>query len=175
MRACSIAALASHVPRISDNRLRARLLVFRRPSVSIFSAIRMVSARHARGTGGCHRCTTRALRHANKAKIDLALSPDDAKSLIGQQKAAQDKIAALKNQLDAPSKRYQNYLQQLKAWQTKKEEIESAADVPGTLRHFEQQLIYIDKELPKEIDATKTKRRETALQIHKCISAVRDL
>jgi ABC-type lipoprotein export system ATPase subunit len=112
---------------------------------------------------------------AEKAKIDLALSPENATSLISQQKAAQDKIAALKNQLDAPSKRYQNYLQQLKAWQTKKEEIEGAADRPGTVRYFEQQLIYIDKELRKEIDDAKKKRRDAALQVHKCISAVRDV
>ena len=110
-----------------------------------------------------------------KAKADTALSADNPKSLPNQQKAITDKIAALKNQLDAPSKRYQTYLQQLRAWETRKEEIEGATDVAGTLRYFEAQLLYLDKELPKEIEAAKEQRRVVALEVHKCISAIRNV
>jgi len=110
-----------------------------------------------------------------KTKVDLSLSATDPKSLLTKQKTTQEKIAGLKNQLDAPSKRYQNYLQQLAAWQARKEEIEGAADRRGTLRYLEQQLVYLEKELPKEIAAATKKRGEIAAQIHKCISAVRDV
>jgi ABC-type lipoprotein export system ATPase subunit len=110
-----------------------------------------------------------------KAKADAALSADDSKSLPNQQKAIADKIAALKNQLDAPSKRYQTYLQQLRAWEARKKEIEGAADVAGTLHYFEAQLKYLDKNLPQDIAAAKKQRRTIAESIHKCISAIRDV
>ena len=77
--------------------------------------------------------------------------------------------------LDAPSKRYQTYLQQLHAWEARKKEIEGAADVPGTLRYFEAQLQYLDKKLPMEVEATKKQRHTVAIEVHKCISAIRDV
>lgn len=110
-----------------------------------------------------------------KAKADTALSADDPNSLPSKQKAINDKIAALKNQLDAPSKRYQTYLQQLRAWEVRKKEIEGAADIAGTLRYFQAQLQYLDQKLPVEIDDAKSTRRTIAESIHKCISAVRDV
>ena len=110
-----------------------------------------------------------------KAKVDTALSADNPKSLPSQQKVITEKIATLKNQLDAPSKRYQTYLQQLRAWENRKKEIEGAADIAGTLRYFEAQLQYLDKKLPKEIEAAKERRRTIALEVHKCISAIRDV
>ena len=92
-----------------------------------------------------------------------------------QQKAITDQIAALKNQLDAPSKRYQTYLQQLRVWETRKKEIEGAADVAGTLRYIEAQLLHLNKELPKEIERAMEQRRAVALEVHKCISAIRNV
>jgi len=83
--------------------------------------------------------------NAAKAKADDALSVDHAESLPNQQKAIVEKITALKNQLDAPSKRYQTYLQQLRVWEIRKKEIEGATDVAGTVRYFEAQLEYLDK------------------------------
>lgn len=110
-----------------------------------------------------------------KAKADSALSTDDPKSLPSQQKAIADQIAALKSQLDAPSKRHQTYLQQLRAWETRKKEIEGAADVAGTLQYFVAQLEYLDKTLPNDVHAAKEQRRTFALEMHKCISATRDV
>jgi ABC-type lipoprotein export system ATPase subunit len=113
--------------------------------------------------------------NAAKAKADDALSVDHAESLPNKQKAIVEKITALKDQLDAPSKRYQTYLQQLRAWEIRKKEIEGAADVAGTVRYFEAQLQYLDKTLPKEIEVAKEQRRTVALEVHECISAIRDV
>jgi len=110
-----------------------------------------------------------------KAKAEAALSADNAKSLLNQQKAITEKIAALKNQLDAPSKRHQTYLQLLRAWEVRKKEIEGSADVTGTLVYFKTQLQYLDKKLPKEIEVAKVQRNAVALEVHKCISAIRDV
>lgn len=109
-------------------------------------------------------------RLVNEAK----LSPDKPDSLINQRKEAQSHVNALKDQLDAPSKRYQNYLQQLREWQQRREQIEGTDDVAGSLRYIEAQLRYIEAQLPAEIATAKSARRTTALNIHKCIGAVRD-
>jgi hypothetical protein len=110
---------------------------------------------------------------AAKTKVEATLSHDATDSLIGKHKAASDKITALKNQLDAPSKAYQTFLQQLRTWEQRKKEIEGAADIAGALRYFEAQLEYLDKKLPQEIDEMKAKRRMVAKSVHQCISAVR--
>ncbi|MCW5690803.1 MAG: hypothetical protein KIT48_00405 [Pseudolabrys sp.] len=112
---------------------------------------------------------------ATKTKVEASLSPEDPKGLPAQQKAITDKITALKNQLDAPGKRYQTYLQQLRAWEARKKEIEGAADQAGTLRYFEAQLKHLKEQLPGEIADAKLERRVIAKSIHKCISAIRDV
>jgi hypothetical protein len=75
-----------------------------------------------------------------KAKADTALLADNPKRLPNRQKSITETIAALRNQLDAPSKRYQTYLQQLRTWDARKKEIDGSADIAGTLRYFEAQL-----------------------------------
>ncbi len=112
---------------------------------------------------------------AEKVKVDASLDPELATSLIARENAVKESIAALKNQLDAPSKRYQNYLQDLQTWQNRKQQIEGAADTAGTLRYFEAQLAFLKDELPKQIVAAKKDRRERALAIFKCIAAIRDV
>lgn len=66
-------------------------------------------------------------------------------------------------------------MQQLRAWEARKKEIEGAADVAGTLRYFEAQLLYLDKELPGEIETAEEQRRLVALEVHKCISTIRNV
>ena len=110
-----------------------------------------------------------------KAKVEAGLSEGNAAGLVAQERAAQEKIVGLKNQLDAPNKRYENYLQELRVWETRKKEIEGSADVTGSLHHLEAQLLYIDAELPTEIESAKTTRRAAALAIYKCIAAIRDV
>jgi len=112
---------------------------------------------------------------AAKAKVDASLSQDNPDGLLGKRKVITDKISALRNQLDAPSKRYQAYLQQLRDWEARKSEIEGSADVVGTLRHFEELLKYIGERLPEEIANAKSRRYGLAEKIHNCISQIRDV
>jgi len=112
---------------------------------------------------------------AEKVKVDASLNPELATSLIARENAIKANIAALKNQLDAPSKRYQNYLQDLQAWQNRKQQIEGAADTADTLGYFEAQLAFLKNELPKQIAAAKKDQRERAISIFKCIAAIRDV
>ena len=106
---------------------------------------------------------------------DVKLSPERPESLLSLRKEALGRLNALKDQLDAPSKRYQNYLQQQREWQQRKEQIEGSDTTVGSLRYLEAQLKYIDSLLPAEIAAAKNTRRALALNIHKCIGSVRDI
>lgn len=106
---------------------------------------------------------------------DARLSPERPESLLNQRKEALARLNAMKDQLDAPSKRYQNYLQKMRELQQRKEQIEGSDNTAGTLRYLEAQLKYIAAQLPAEIAAAKNARRALALKIHKCIGAVRDI
>jgi energy-coupling factor transporter ATP-binding protein EcfA2 len=108
-----------------------------------------------------------------RAVNEAQLSTENSDSLIVSRKAALEKLEVLKNQLDAPSKRYQNYLQQHRGWQERKTQIEGTAEAAGSLRYIEAQLKYIETLLPSEIAAAKNVRRAAALNIHKSISNIR--
>jgi hypothetical protein len=104
---------------------------------------------------------------AAKSKVDASLVSDNPHGLPVKRKAMLDKIGALRNQLDAPSKRYQAYLQQLRDWEVRKAAIEDV--------HFEAFLKYLAYQLPKEIDEAKARRYSLAERIHNCISEIRDV
>jgi ABC-type lipoprotein export system ATPase subunit len=110
-----------------------------------------------------------------KAEIDESLSNENKDSLISKHAAISTSINILKSQLDAPNKRHQDYLQLLKLWQKRKEEIEGGATLPETLRYYEAQLRYIDEQLPADIEENRLKRKETARRICDCIMAVRQI
>lgn len=110
-----------------------------------------------------------------KAAVDLQLAPSGADSLIVKHATVQAMIDGLKNQLDAPNKLYQTYVQALAAWEQRKAEIEGTAEQVGTLRYYEAQLEYIAQKLPAELAAARALRREIARKLHGCIATVRDV
>jgi ABC-type lipoprotein export system ATPase subunit len=119
--------------------------------------------------------TKKAALAADKSKIEASLAENDASNLAGRARAIQDKIAQLKGQLNAPNKRYQNYLQELQTWTARKQQIEGAAETAGSLPYLEAQLAYLATALPKEIVTAKQSRRARALDIFNCIAAIRDV
>ncbi len=119
--------------------------------------------------------TKKAAIAGEKAKIEATLAADTPSNLAGREKTIAEKIADLKNRLDAPNKRYQNYLQELQIWTARKQQIEGSAEAVGSLRHLEAQLLYLAADLPKQISAAKQSRRARALDIFKCIAAIREV
>jgi len=73
----------------------------------------------------------------------------------------------LKEQLGAPEKRYQIYVEKLRNWENEKSKIIGDADNPqsGTIKYLEVELSYIDNELSQKIaDAIET-RHNLSMQI----------
>lgn len=110
-----------------------------------------------------------------KGQVDALLNEDDDKGLPKQLEVLKLQIKTLQNQLDEPNRRYQQYVQNLQVWTTKKTELTGAHDVPDTLQYYMHQLAYLDQALQSEIEAAKTKRIGVARFIYQCIAQIRDI
>jgi hypothetical protein len=110
---------------------------------------------------------------ADKGTADAALSPTEENGLPGQKAACKGRMKALQDKLDAPNKRYQAYQEARKAWQQQKDAIIGSADKADSLQFYEAQIEYITEQLPGEIAAIVTKRREAARKAHASIAAIK--
>lgn len=116
-----------------------------------------------------------ALLRSEKKLVEASLDEDTEDGLPQQRLAVVAQITALQDRLDAPTKRYEQYKESLKTWETTRDELQGGADKPDTLKYFEAQLDYISKGLPAEIEKAKESRREAARRLHGCISGIRDV
>jgi predicted nucleic acid-binding Zn-ribbon protein len=87
-------------------------------------------------------------------------------------------VAALAAQMDAPTTRYQKYLQDLQDWEQRREEIIGSEQDSGSVRFFERQIKDFD-DLPKQLaEATQErekKTREIYNEIEKLVSTYKSL
>ena len=74
-------------------------------------------------------------------------------------------VAELTSRMDAPTVRYQKYLQDLQDWEQRKEEIIGGADDAGSVRFFEKQLKDFD-DLPKRLEEAKQERESKTREIY---------
>ena len=112
---------------------------------------------------------------SEKMKVDVSLADDQEQSLPQKVAAGRDRIKALQERLDAPNRRYQEYLEVVKTWEQKKQESEGAPDKPETLAYYTAQLSYLKDTLPGEIDALCNQRVDIASTIHGDIASIRDV
>ena len=112
---------------------------------------------------------------SEKTKVDTSLAEDQEGSLPQQAAACRTRIKALQEKLDAPNRRYQQYLEALKTWERKKADIEGAVDKPDTLAYYDAQIAYLKNTLPGEITALQTQRTAVAKTIHGDIATIRDV
>ena len=113
-----------------------------------------------------------------KTGVDEMLSEDQPTGLPQQAAACKGRIKALQDSLDAPNKRYQKYLESLKAWEAKKLAIEGSPDSPdtaNTLQYYDAQIAYLQTTLPGELNALREQRTAAARTAHADIAAVRDV
>ena len=112
---------------------------------------------------------------ADKTAVDASLLEDQESGLPLQAAACRTRIKALQDRLDAPNRRYQEYLEAIKTWEQKKQAIEGAADRADTLRYYGAQLAYVKATLPGEIVALHEQRVGVARAIHLDIASIRDV
>ena len=112
---------------------------------------------------------------SEKATVDLLLSPDDPNGLPKKAQGHRARIKELQEKLDAPNRRYQEYLEAKTAWEQRKQAIEGAADQPGTLAHLDAQIDYVKTKLPAELQTLRDERTSVARKIHKAVAAITDV
>lgn len=90
--------------------------------------------------------------------ISKSLDENIEDSLTYKRARALERINVLKEKLDAPSKRYQEYLSELAIWDKKLYEIEGSDQVDGSLKYYKAELEYLDKALDLELDQKSEQR-----------------
>lgn len=85
------------------------------------------------------------------AKIVESIGTNETSGLTFDKAKLEVEIKELRDSLDAPNRRYQEYLSSINKWSERHAELVGKEDVPGTVKHFEQQLKQLD-ELPAQID-----------------------
>lgn len=109
-----------------------------------------------------------------KAKVEIALSPEAANSLPARRILHLSRLQELQNQLDAPNKLYQKFNESLRDWQARTQAIIGDEQKPDTLKWLEAQIKYINEDLPAEIGMRRAERRKLAEELHKCVAKIRD-
>ena len=112
---------------------------------------------------------------AEKLRVDFDLALDNPEGLHAKKTAANERIRALQEQLDAPNKLYQAYNEALRIWAERHQALEGSDDNPETVKWYAAQLVYIDTELPLETTRLKEQRRAIIADIHRCVAGIRDI
>jgi energy-coupling factor transporter ATP-binding protein EcfA2 len=97
--------------------------------------------------------------------LDVILNPENANGVIFKLNKL---VADLKNgqeELDKPAREQQKYLDDLKAWEVKKAEIQGSIDIDGSLKFLENQISYLDTQLKLDLELKYGERKKSLLQL----------
>ncbi len=104
-------------------------------------------------------------RRGQLEKISNSLDENVEGSLANKKVSALERINELKEKLDAPSKKYQEYLSELALWTKKLSEIEGSDQVDGSLKYFTHELEYLQKTLDSELNHKSMQRFKLSCEI----------
>lgn len=96
----------------------------------------------------------------------ISLDSTEESNLCFQKKSINENIKKLKNGLDAPSQRYQEYIKALAKYNEKKKIIEGDKDTTDTLLWYKNELSYIDIHLQEDLQKKYNERNEKAREIY---------
>ncbi|MDA9856590.1 hypothetical protein N9D23_00595 [Rubripirellula sp.] len=75
----------------------------------------------------------------------------DTKGLEREREDAKKAVASLRETLDEPNRRYQEYLSARKKWKQRNDELVGTENTPDTIKYFEHHLRQLD-DLPKQVE-----------------------
>ena len=120
--------------------------------------------------------TVRALHEdltAQEAAIRERLDAEKEKSDVSRLSSAKQEIVHLQNQLDAPTRRHQEYLSSHKEWQDAVARLEGDADDPETILGLQAELQRISG-LPAQIAELEAARGQVCMTIYEQIAGLKD-
>ncbi len=118
-----------------------------------------------------------ALEVDNRLSFDGSIDPNDLETLPDIRAAyayAKDALGQLKEQLSAPQRRYQAYVERQTVWETKRLEIAGDLDgpKPGTLNHLKANLEFVENRVGKILEEKYKSRRDFVRKIFQSKNAV---
>lgn len=96
-------------------------------------------------------------------------------SLVFQIEEIKNQKTLLDGELEKPFKDYHDFQQILKDWETKKKVIEGETDIPNSLKFFQSEKEYLDKDLEKELILKTELRRNTTINIYLKKKEIQDI
>lgn len=118
-----------------------------------------------------------AINSTKKQIIQIGLELDGGTAenqtgLFAKLEAIQNDIQKKQNELDAPQKRYQEYLLQFEDWKRRKAEIEGGPEKVGTINYIKEQILSATERLPLELSESKIEREEIVKEIHAGLTSI---
>lgn len=100
-----------------------------------------------------------------RAAAAVRLSPTEDGTPAELVAEALEELKIVEGELDAPQRRYQNYLTQLAAWRERRDEIVGSSATPDTLKSYRHKLAQLAT-VPERVDELRSLLLEQALEIH---------
>ena len=110
---------------------------------------------------------------AQEAAVKEQLDTENEKSDVSLLAAAKHRIIQLQNQLDAPTRRHQEYLSAHKEWEESVARLTSDTDDPESISSLRTELRRIS-ELPSEIAVLESQRLQTCKSIYAQIAGLKE-
>lgn len=109
--------------------------------------------------------------------LSLIHSPDSAneKSIVIRLAVLKQKMSVVEKELEKPFKDYQEYLGKIKEWEAKQKSIVGSEVIPESIKYFEAELTYIEKELPREISTQKNSRLQLVKEVYNQKKQIQDI
>ena len=101
----------------------------------------------------------------DKALCSSKLSAEGTDSLLMVRTRIADEIEELTDKLDEPQRRYQQYTEDLKAWEERRAEIVGDEKTPGSISELEAEIAELDNVSPR-LEKLKKDRLDTAGEIY---------
>jgi len=107
--------------------------------------------------------------------IEEQLDPEIKGSLTQKRACLNKTLHELKEQLDAPNRAYQKFVDELKDWSEKAGKIFGDKEKEGTIAYYDELLRYISEDLQDEISQTEIKRHKIATEIFSTIKLTQSI
>ena len=101
-----------------------------------------------------------------KVDTDRRLSSDEPEGLPNVKRSVEAEIEQLQSQLDAPQRRYQQFLREMEAWDQISRDLKGSVEKPGSIAHYEH-LVAGLLDLPTLLDQAHGRRLAKAQEIYR--------
>ncbi|MDD5269770.1 MAG: DNA repair protein [Candidatus Omnitrophica bacterium] len=106
----------------------------------------------------------------NLVGVEKELDENNPDSLYGKILKSKNEIVELKNKLDEPNLKYQEYKKALQNWEDKKNEIEGGEDKPNSIKGLKKLINYLENQVKADLGAKREKRLKNSGEIYDCLT-----